>query len=235
MRTEIDPTEAGAGSFYKLLTSSVVPRPIAWVSTRSAAGVDNLAPHSFFTVACVDPPMIQFTSVGIKDSLRNVRQTGEFVVSVATEPMFERINATATDFPSDVSEFAVVGLTPEPSATVAPPRVAESPIAFECRLEHALELGDSTVVIGRVLRAAIDPDVLVTDERGNTLPAIDRLRPLARLGRNEWSRIGEVLDISRIPFRGWPGHFSAPVPDPDLAADPSTGDPAVRAGTPPRD
>ena len=207
MRTDIDPAELGAGSFYKVLNSVVVPRPIAWVSTRSAAGVDNLAPHSFFTVSCVDPPMVQFTSVGRKDSLRNCRETGEFVVCLATEPMFEHVNATATDFPAQVSEFAEVGLTPEPSRTVAPPRVAESPVALECRTEHVLELGDSTVVIGRVLHAAIDEDVFTVDERGRSLPDARRLRPLARLGRNEWSTLGEILDITRIPYKQWPGHF----------------------------
>ncbi|NMI01837.1 flavin reductase family protein [Pseudonocardia acidicola] len=210
MRTDLDPDELGAGSFYKLLTSVVVPRPIAWVSTRSASGVDNLAPHSFFTVSCVDPPMVQFTSVGTKDSLRNVRETGEFVVNLAGEPMFEQINATGTNFPAEISEFSAVGLTTEPSRTVAPLRVAESPVALECRLERDIELGDSTVVIGRVLHAAIDSDVFVTDERGNSLPAIDRLRPLARLGRNEWSTIGKVLEITRIPHEQWPGHYTPP-------------------------
>jgi flavin reductase (DIM6/NTAB) family NADH-FMN oxidoreductase RutF len=207
MRTDIDPGELGHGRFYKVLTSVVVPRPIAWVSTRSAAGVDNLAPHSFFTVSCVDPPMVQFTSVGKKDSLRNATETGEFVVCLASESMFERINATGTNFPAGTSEFAEVGLTAEPSATVAPPRVAESPVALECRLEQALELGDSTVVIGRVLHAAIDSDVFETDARGHSLPAIERLRPLARLGRNEWSTIGKILDITRIPYEEWPGHY----------------------------
>ena len=207
MRTDIDPGELGHGRFYKVLTSVVVPRPIAWVSTRSTAGVDNLAPHSFFTVSCVDPPMVQFTSVGKKDSLRNATETGEFVVCLANEAMFEAINATGTNIPAEVSEFAEVGLTAEPSLTVAPPRVAESPVALECRLEQALELGDSTVVIGRVLHAAIDADVFETDARGHSLPAIDRLRPLARLGRNEWSTIGKVLDITRIPYDDWPGHY----------------------------
>jgi len=208
MRTDLVPEVVGSGEFYKLLTSVVVPRPIAWVSTRSADGVDNLAPHSFFTVSCVDPPMVQFTSVGIKDSLRNVRETGEFVVNLATEALFEQINASATDFPAEISEFAAVGLTPEPSKTVAPARVAESPVALECKLEHALELGNSTVVIGRVLHAAVDEDVFVTDERGNTLPAIEKLRPLARLGRNDWALIGEVRSISRISHRDWPGHYA---------------------------
>ena len=208
MRTDIDPAELGASRFYKILNSVVVPRPIAWVSTRSAAGVDNLAPHSFFTVSCVDPPMVQFTSVGKKDSLRNCQETNEFVVCLATEPMFEKVNATATDFPAEVSEFAEVGLTRERSLTVAPSRVAESPVALECRTEHVLELGDSTVVIGRVLHAAIDEDVFETDERGNTLPSPLKLRPLARLGRNEWSTLGEILEITRIPHKDWPGHYS---------------------------
>ncbi|ALE72917.1 flavin reductase [Pseudonocardia sp. EC080610-09] len=209
MRTDLKPAEVGAGPFYKLLTSVVVPRPIAWVSTRSADGVDNLAPHSFFTVSCVDPPMVQFTSVGKKDSLRNVSETREFVVCLAGEPMFEKINATATDFPSDISEFSSVGLTPEPSATVAPYRVAESPVALECDLHANIELGNSTVVIGRVTHAAIDESVFVTDERGNSLPDVRRLAPLARLGRNEWSRLGEIIEITRIPYREWPGHYES--------------------------
>ena len=205
MRTDLDPAEVGTRAFYKLMTSVVVPRPIAWVSTRSADGVDNLAPHSFFTVSCVDPPMIQFTSVGKKDSLRNAVETGEFVVCLATEPLFEQVNASGTDFPAGVSEFSAVGLTAEPSAVVAPPRVAESPVALECRLHQALELGDSTVVIGRVVHASIASAVFEDD-----LPDIAKLRPLARLGRNQWSTIGEVLDITRIPFRDWPGHYSPP-------------------------
>jgi len=209
MRTDLDPAELGPRPFYKLLTAVVVPRPIAWVSTRSADGVDNLAPHSFFTVSCVDPPMVQFTSVGKKDSLRNVLETGEFVVCLATEPLFEHVNATGTNFPAGVSEFGEVGLTPERSARVAPPRVAESPVALECRLHRSLELGDSTVVIGRVLHAAVAPDVFDGDPHEGGLPAIGRLRPLARLGRDEWSTIGDVLDITRIPHREWPGHFTA--------------------------
>ncbi len=210
MRTDLDPAELGAGPFYKLLTSVIVPRPIAWVSTRSAAGVDNLAPHSFFTVSCVDPPMVQFTSVGVKDSLTNVRETGEFVVCIATETMFEQVNASGTNFPAGVDEFSEVGLTAEPSTLVAPPRVAESPVALECRLEQALTLGDSTVVIGRVVHAAVATDLFDGDPHDGGLPAIERLRPLARLGRDEWSTIGEILEITRIPHREWPGHYSPP-------------------------
>jgi flavin reductase (DIM6/NTAB) family NADH-FMN oxidoreductase RutF len=218
MRTDLDPDDLGARRFYKLLTSVVVPRPIAWVSTRSADGVENLAPHSFFTVSCVDPPMVQFTSVGVKDSLRNVRATGEFVVCLASEAMFEQVNASGTNFPAGVSEFAEVGLTAEPSRRVAPPRVAESPVALECRLERDLELGDSTVVIGRVLHAAVTTDVLDGDPREGGLPTIDKLRPLARLGRDEWSTIGEVLEITRIRHDEWPGHYSRPTDRPSRSS-----------------
>ncbi len=202
MRTDFDPAQMPARRFYRLLNSVVVPRPIAWVSTISAEGVDNLAPHSFFTVACVDPPVVQFTSVGRKDSLHNVEATREFVVNLAPEPLFEQINATATDFPHGVSEFDAVGLAREPSTQVAPPRVADSPVALECRLHGTLSFGDSTLVFGRVVHAAVRSDVL-----DDTHPMVERLRPLARLGRNEWTTLGEVREISRIPHRDWPGHY----------------------------
>src|SRR6201999_3543914 len=95
-RTEINPEQLPPGRFYGILTAVVVPRPIAWVSTRSADGVDNLAPHSFFTVASAAPPVVQFTSVGRKDSLRNVEATGEFVICLAPSSLINEINLTAT-------------------------------------------------------------------------------------------------------------------------------------------
>ncbi len=150
--------------------------------------------------------MVQFTSVGRKDSLKNVEATREFVVNFAAEPLFERVNATATNFPPEISEFEAVGLTTEPARTVAVPRVAESPVAIECTLHTTLELGDSTVVIGRVRHLAIDSAVMVDDH-----PEIRLLRPLARLGKDEWSTIGEIRSLSRIRFKDWPGHFNRPV------------------------
>ena len=120
-RSTFDPDQLGARTFYRLLTAAVVPRPIAWVSSRSSDGIDNLAPHSFFTVACVDPPIVAFTSVGRKDSLRNIEQTGQFVVNFAPESLFEQINATGTDFLPDVSEFDAVGIEREASLGSARP------------------------------------------------------------------------------------------------------------------
>ena len=202
MRVDFDPAELPGRAIYRLINSVVVPRPIAWVSTLSADGVANLAPHSFFTVSCVDPPVIQFTSVGRKDSLRNVEATKEFVVNLAPEWLFEQVNATATDFPPGGDEFAEVGVEREPSARVSPPRVAGSPAALECELRDTISFGDSTVVFGRVVFAAIDDDVLVDGH-----PEIDRLKPLSRLGRNEWGLLGEIRRISRIKHEDWPGHY----------------------------
>jgi flavin reductase (DIM6/NTAB) family NADH-FMN oxidoreductase RutF len=188
-------------SFYKLLTSVVVPRPIAWVSTIEPSTCSaNLAPHSFFTVSSVTPPIVQFTSRGRKDSLRNVEATGEFVVNLAPEHLIEQINATGTDFPPGVSEFDEVGIAREPSRLVKPPRVAASPVALECRLHSTVLLGDSTVVFGQVVHAAVSEAVLI-----DGLPEIHRLRPLARLGKDEWGTLGEVLEIKRIRYQDWPG------------------------------
>jgi flavin reductase (DIM6/NTAB) family NADH-FMN oxidoreductase RutF len=202
-RTDFDPAETGPWPFYKLMTSVVVPRPIAWVSTRSADGVDNLAPHSFFTVSSVDPPVVQFTSVGRKDSLRNVEATGEFVVCLTPEPLFEQVNATGTDFPAHVSEFDAVGLEREPSLRVAPPRVASSPVALECVLHSMTSFGGSTVVFGRVVHGAVDASVIGEDG----LPELERLAPLSRLGRDEWGEPPATREITRIRHADWPGHY----------------------------
>jgi flavin reductase (DIM6/NTAB) family NADH-FMN oxidoreductase RutF len=197
-RVHFDPAEMEPRAFYRVLNSIVVPRPIAWVCSRSAQGVLNLAPHSFYTVSCVQPPVVQFTSVGRKDSLNNAEQTGEFTVSLTPESLFEQVNATGTDFPPDQSEAEHAGVRLEPSEVVGVPRVAESPVAIECRLHGTVSFGDSTVVFGRVVHVAVH-ETAVRDGR----PRIEELRPLARLGGNEWSTIGEVKEIKRIPYRDW--------------------------------
>ena len=203
-RVDIDPVALGTGPFYSFLTSVVVPRPIAWVSTRSPEGVDNLAPHSFFTVSAVDPPIVQFTSVGRKDSLENVEHTREFVVCLAPASLLEQVNATATNFPPEISEFDAVGLEREPSLRVAPPRVAASPVALECVLHEIISFGASTVVMGRVVLAAVSEEVM-RDGR----PAVDLLRPTSRLGGNLWADVGPRTEITRIGYHEWPGHYDA--------------------------
>ena len=194
-RLDLDPAELGP-ALYPWLNSVVVPRPIAWVSSVSVDGVDNLAPHSFFTIAGIDPAVVCFTSVGLKDSLRNILATKEFVVSVCTAQLVEQVNLTGTDYPPDVSEFDAVGVTREPSLRVTPPRVAESPVAMECRLLDTMSFGHCTVVFGQVVHLAVDEAVL-RDGR----PAIDLIAPIARLGADEWAGIGELSERRRVPYR----------------------------------
>lgn len=177
---------------YPLLTALVVPRPIAWISTLSVEGIGNLAPHSFFSVACATPPIVSFTSVGHKDTLRNVLATGEFVVNVATRSLLEHVNNSSAAFGPDVDEAVALDLATEPSSQVRPPRLVDSPAAIECSLHSSLDLGDSVLVLGRVVAFAIDEDVIVDGH-----PEFDRLQPVARLGRDEWGLPAEVLSTPR--------------------------------------
>lgn len=181
---------------YAYLTSLVIPRPIAWVSSRGAVGIDNLAPHSFFTVVSDAPPMIAFTSMGRKDTLRNVLETGEFVVCGTPVALRERVNTTGTRYPAEMSEFDEAGLKREPSLMVAPPRVAASPYALECRLVATYAPGSGTLIVGEVVCMAVSPDVMV-DGRIDA----DRFDPISRLGGNLWAGLGEKYSIRRRP---WP-------------------------------
>ena len=198
-RLEVDVADLDPGGAYPWLTATVVPRPIAWVSSRSADGVDNLAPHSFFTVASAEPPVVSFTSVGTKDTLRNVRATGEFVVCLAPRALAEQVNLTGTDFPAPTSEAGAVGVATEPSAVVAPPRVAASPVALECRVVGERSFGASVVVFGEVVHVAVARSALA----GDGLPDVTLLDPVARLGREEWGALGEVFSLARVPFEEW--------------------------------
>jgi flavin reductase (DIM6/NTAB) family NADH-FMN oxidoreductase RutF len=198
-RLELSVAEQSPRSIYPWLTASVIPRAIAWVSTVAADGTDNLAPHSFTTVAGVNPPTLCFTSVGHKDTLANVRATGEFVLNIGTEALLRAMNDSATDFPHGVSEFEAAGLAREPSVTVRPSRVAGAPIAFECRAAGEHEIGDCVLIFGEVLHIAALRSVMAEDG----LPDARAVAPLARLGRNEWSTLGEIIDLERIRFDEW--------------------------------
>ncbi|VXC14546.1 flavin reductase family protein [Nocardioides sp. AX2bis] len=187
----LDPADPDVNT-YPLLNSIVVPRPIAWVSTRSAAGVGNLAPHSFFTVACVDPPLVSITSVGAKDTLRNVQETGEMVISLANRPLLEAINGSSAPYDPDVDEAEAVGLEMAPSTNVSVPRVAASPASLECTLHSVQELGNSWLILGRVVGIHVD-DAVMQDGH----PEFSLMEPLSRLGRNEWGLPNEVVKIDR--------------------------------------
>lgn len=191
MRT-IEPGELQPRESYFLLTSLVVPRPIAWVSTVSQAGATNLAPHSYYNIASSQPPIIHFTSTGVKDTLRNVRATGEFVVNVVSADLLESMNATAADFPPGEDEAAWVGVELAPSDTVRPPRVAGARAALECRLRQELTMGNGNMVFGDVTRIHVADQVW---RDGRVAPEL--LQPVGRLAGSGYVLVDEVLTLAR--------------------------------------
>jgi flavin reductase (DIM6/NTAB) family NADH-FMN oxidoreductase RutF len=157
----------GHGLAHDPLNSIVAPRPIGWISTRSATGVNNLAPYSFFNLFNYKPPIIGFASIGWKDSVANIKATGEFVWNLVTGPLAEAMNATSAMVPAEQDEFALARLTPVPSRLVQAPRVAESPVAFECRLSQLVRLTDSQggdtdtwLTLGEVVAVHIHRDLI---------------------------------------------------------------------------
>jgi flavin reductase (DIM6/NTAB) family NADH-FMN oxidoreductase RutF len=191
-RTVFDPADPDVNP-YRLLTGLVVPRPIAWVSTVDAEGHGNLAPHSFFTVASGRPPVVLFSSLGRKDTVRNIEETGEFVVSVSSENLLEQVNKSSAPFEHGDDEALELGIATEPSETVAPQRVAESPASIECRLHQIVEVGHAFVVFGQVSAITVRTDVL----DNNGLPEFDLLRPVSRLGGPEWARPPQKFRLER--------------------------------------
>lgn len=180
---------------YFLLTSLVVPRPIAWVSTVSRDGVNNLAPHSFFNVISTDPPIVHFTSTRVKDSLTNVEATGEFVVNVVSRPLLEAMNLTSAEMPPEEDEFAWAGLETAPSELVAPPRVAAAPAALECRLRSVLRMGNGHMVFGDVVAVHV-ADRVWRDGRVD----MAALEPVGRLSGAQYLLDGRV---HRLPRPTW--------------------------------
>ena len=130
----------GHGLPHDPFNAMVGPRPIGWISSQSASGVRNLAPYSFFNAFNYVPPIVGFASIGAKDSLHNIRETGEFGWNLATRPLAERMNASCAAVPPEVDEFELAGLTPVASRGIAVPRVAESPVSFECKLTQIVQL-----------------------------------------------------------------------------------------------
>lgn len=195
----LDPAALERTDAYHLLNSLVVPRPIAWVSTLSEAGVANIAPHSYFTVLAPDPPTVCFSSSGEKDSLRNARFTGDFVVNIVGETLAEAMNLTSADFPPHESEFSAAGLTPLASDLVRAPRLAEAPAAMECRLLQVLEIGRTPnhVVIGEVVRFHV-AEAFWRDGRVD----LAALRPVGRLAGSGYSYTRELFRMDRPTYAG---------------------------------
>lgn len=188
---------------YAMLTALVVPRPIAFVSTTSPEGHDNLAPFSFFMLGGDNPPSLAFCPTldkygNAKDTLRNVELCKEFVVNLVTSEMARGMNETSFAYPQGHEEWSVSGFTKLSSTVVKPPRVAESPVQFECRLHQVVPHGEgpsaSAYVIGEVLVAHVDGRFV--DESGAKR---DPFRPLARLGGKEYldTDCGKVIELAR--------------------------------------
>ena len=198
----INPGEHDYRNIYKLMVGVIVPRPVAFVSTISPEGIQNLAPFSFFTGISANPPVICFCpmirlSDGLrKDTLRNIEATKEFVVNVVSEEFAEKMNICSTEFPPEVDEFEESRLTPIPSGLVKPPRVKESRINMECKLVQIIhvssrELGGS-IVVGEVLRFHVADD-LYEDYKVDP----DRLKPIGRMGGPTYTRTTDRFDMTR--------------------------------------
>jgi flavin reductase (DIM6/NTAB) family NADH-FMN oxidoreductase RutF len=201
--TEIPPQEC-----YKLLVSTVTPRPIAWVVSQDVRGQINAAPFSFFNAFSGDPPVV---GIGIgstpvanpKHTRANIRETGQFVVNLVSEENAEQMNITAVDFEPGVNELEKAGLTALPSVRVKPPRIAESPVSMECELMQIVELGpDNGLVLGRVVMMHVR-DEAVIDARKHYIDT-PKLKLIARMhGRGWYARSSDLFLMPRLTLAEW--------------------------------
>jgi flavin reductase (DIM6/NTAB) family NADH-FMN oxidoreductase RutF len=203
---EINPADVSISALNKIILGSVVPRPIAWVSTVNTEGQPNLAPFSFFNAVCYRPPTLLFcpgiraTDSGVKDTYLNIKATKEFVINIVTEETAEAMVLSSTELPSSVNEFEYADLTPAPSATILPPRVGESPINFECRLNQIIEIGNGKpgsgwIVIGEVAHIHISDTVLLPEYKID----IDALKPIGRLSGANYTYVRDIFEMKRQP------------------------------------
>lgn len=200
----INPQELNTTDRYKLIIGSVVPRPIAWVSTMDADGRLNLAPFSYFTAVATDPMTLLFcpgwssARNRMKDTLLNIRQVPEFVINIVDEATKEAMNLSATEFEAGISEFEWAGVTPAFSQAVRVPRVAESPIAFECTLQQIVVVkegpGGGAAVFGEVQQIHVRDDVIAN---GRILP--EKLQPIGRLAGTTYAHINDLFHMKRVP------------------------------------
>lgn len=200
---EITPDSLPHQSIYKLMIGAIVPRPIGWISSIDAAGRANLAPYSFFNAVCPNPPTVLFCSNvrgsdhQQKDTINNIRETGEFVVNIVTEELAEAMNLSSAELPRGEDEFRHAGLTAAPSQVVKPPRVKESPIHFECQLSHVLDIGEGpgggSIVIGQVVHIHVDDRVLIGQDKID----LAALKPIGRLAGSSYTRVTDLFELMR--------------------------------------
>jgi flavin reductase (DIM6/NTAB) family NADH-FMN oxidoreductase RutF len=204
MTEHLSPNDITALDLYKILVSTVMPRPIAWVSTISKEGIDNLAPFSFFTVASVKPPILCFAPAlksvdGVpteKDTLRNIQETGEFVVNIVSRSLVEKMNQTSFDYARSESEFDAVGLTRAPAHLVKPKRVAESLVNYECKLFQIITFGkevqSGSLILGEIVMTHLDEQIFK-----NGKIDMAELNPVGRLGGLWYSGIEDRFELKR--------------------------------------
>jgi flavin reductase (DIM6/NTAB) family NADH-FMN oxidoreductase RutF len=197
---ELDPQTMKSESTYKLLIGCVVPRPIAWVSTVGADGVNNLAPFSFFMGVCGDPPTIAFSSgpraKDHKDTVRNAEHTGDFVVNIVDDDRAEAMNLSSGEYPAGVDEFALTGLTAAPGVKVRAPRVVEAPVSLECRVAQVIPVGRGphSLVLGEIVYFHVRDDVY---EAATGRIDVARLKPIGRLAGHQYSYIHDIFEMKR--------------------------------------
>jgi flavin reductase (DIM6/NTAB) family NADH-FMN oxidoreductase RutF len=195
----IDPQTVSSIANYRLLSGAVVPRPIAFVSTISLGGVPNLAPFSFFNAVCSEPPVVSFcptVRAPLKDTLANVLATREFVVNIVNEAIAAQMNICAAEYPADVDEFEMSGLTAVASDVVTPPRVLESPVSMECRLIEVVDVSrlprGASLVLGEVVRFHVDDRVV-----SNYVIDPEKLRAVGRMSANSYVRTRDRFELIR--------------------------------------
>jgi flavin reductase (DIM6/NTAB) family NADH-FMN oxidoreductase RutF len=205
----IDPRQQSKLENYKILIGSVLPRPIAFVTSINLQGIVNAAPFSFFTVVATDPPLLSITCSRkpggkMKDTARNIQEQKEFVIHVVNGENVHLVNDTAIEFPEEISEVEEVGFDLLPSEIVQVPRISQTKIQMECRLHHMLQLGgtegfpNSDLIIGEVVQFHID-DSLYNEGRINT-KALD---PIGRLAGSTYTKLGETFAIPRYSYEEW--------------------------------
>lgn len=199
---QFNPNELEHTAVYKLLTGSVIPRPIGWISTVDTNGINNLAPFSYFNAVGEDPPHVMFSTTRgnntNKDTLNNVLANGQFVVNMVTEELAEKMNTTAQTVPSDVDEFQLAEVTPIPSTLIKPMRVKESLVTFECEMVHHYFLedhknGGACIVIGRIVMMHFEDSILLDNFKIN----LETYKPIARLAGSNYAKLGELFSIKR--------------------------------------
>jgi flavin reductase (DIM6/NTAB) family NADH-FMN oxidoreductase RutF len=202
-----DPDQLDGKNVYKLITSTVLPRPIAWVVSQNDQGRLNAAPFSFFNAMSGNPPVVAL-GIGahgqvLKDSARNIRESGEFVINLVPFALIEAMNITSIEFEAEVNELEMAGLATLPSTKVAPPRIAGSPVAFECRTLQIIELGEMrSIVLANVVAIHIDDEAVLDAERCHV--DVRKLDLVGRMHGGGWyARLNELFEQPRIDLADW--------------------------------